>query len=51
MNKDRKSKVLEACSMIEQGDDLEAELTSLVAQSMQIGYDMAKMASNSQSED
>ena len=50
MSKDRKDKVLEVCAMVDQQDDLEAELTSLVAQSMQIGYDMAKMADKSQGE-
>lgn len=46
--KERKEKILRACDLIKEQDEKETELTSIVAQSMQVGYEMGLMAERPQ---
>ena len=44
MSEERKEKILKACELVKNQKDRETDLTSIVAQSMQVGYEMGCMA-------
>lgn len=48
MSESRMEKLLRACDIVKQQDEKEAELTSLVAVSMQAGYELGKLATDAQ---